>query len=294
MKLAHIYSRLIATPWFVNEATLSAITQLLQSRMNGGGLLENPAAARRSLDKSRAGSSQQRDITPAALALPVKTGSAAPSPATGTAVIPVFGVLGKHLSELETMCGGCDMGAIRQSFDAAMADPAIKQVVLYFDSPGGMATGCHELFTHMVNAKTKPLYAYTDTVCASAAYYLAAASDAIFAAPTARVGSVGTMLLVVDESAKNAAEGVKFTIFRSGAHKGLGDPSQPLTEQQTGILQGLVDQLGTRFRTDVSSARPSIAAADMEGLAYLGTEAKAKGFVDDVANDLPALLAALA
>ena len=283
MKFAQIYSRLMATPWFVNEPTLHGIARLLESRINSPG----PHSAR------RAKPSADCEEDPAADPIqPPRTPVLAESP-SAIALIPVFGVLGKHLSDMETMCGGCDMDAIREQFDEAMADPAVQSVVLFFDSPGGMAIGCHELFTHMFETKSKPLYAYADVLCGSAAYYLACAADAIFAAPTARVGSIGSMLILCDQSAKNEMEGVKFTILKSGEFKGLGDPSQPLSPAGEKALQAMVDQLGGRFRADVSRARPSIAKETMQGLAYLGEEAATLGLVDEVVLDLPALYSRL-
>lgn len=277
MRYAHIYSRLLKTPWFLDEGTLTAIMSLLESRINGsiGGSLRRARAELPLPD------GEEDDPLPA------------PPTVDGVAVIPVFGVLGKHLSEMETMCGGCDMDSIRRKFDAAMADPAIKSVVLYFDSPGGSAIGCHELFTHLFESKSKPLYAFTDTLCGSAAYYLACAADAIFTAPTAQVGSIGCMFMVCDASEAYAKQGVKFKLLKSGEWKGLGDPRVPLSKEGEGILQDIVSQLGGQFRADVSRARPSIAKSDMEGLAYLGTDAVNRKLADAVVLDLPTLLARL-
>lgn len=275
MRYAHIYSRLLSTPWFVDETTLSAITQLLQSRING----EHVARSR---------------IHVRADDMPGETPEEDPlcrmRVIDGVALIPVFGVIGKHLSAMETMCGGCDMDMVRSLFDAAMANSAVRAVVLNFDSPGGTAIGCHELFTHMFESKSKPLYAFTDATCGSAAYYLACAADAIFTAPTARIGSVGTMLVVRDDSKMLKDQGVKFTIFKSGEFKGLGHPSQPLSEKEAQIFQDMVDTLGAQFRADVSRSRPRIARADMEGLAYLGRAAVAKHFADATVLDVQTLI----
>lgn len=282
MRYAHIHSRITSTPWFIDESTLTAITQLLQSRINGTASITPLRIRNHDDNPDLEGSDDDEPDSPV------------PSAVQGVALIPVSGILGKHLSKMETMCGGCDMDAVRSRFDQAMADPAVRAVVLCINSPGGMAIGCHELFTHMYERKTKPLYAFTDTICGSAAYYLACAADSIITAPTAQVGSIGSMLIVRDDSEMLAKMGVKFSIIRSGKWKGLGHPSQPLSKEGAAILQKTVDTLGAQFRADVSRARPSLAAEEMEGLSHLGREAVARHLADEVVLDLQELLARLA
>lgn len=272
MRYAHIYSRLLSTPWFVDEATLYAITSLLQDRMNGG-------TGTRRLRAALLDPESEPEDDPAEL-----------PEVPGICVIDVCGVIGKHLSSMEVECGGCDMDRIRAQFDAAQADASVRAIVLYVNSPGGMAQGCHELFTHLMAAKQKPLYAFADVLCGSAAYYIASAADAIFCAPTARVGSIGSMLIVCDASQAYAAQGVKFTLVKSGEWKGLGDPRFPMKKEGLAHLQSGIDQLGAQFRADVSAARPSLAAEDMQGLAYFGREAVAKHLADELVLDLPTLL----
>jgi ClpP class serine protease len=267
MRYAHLYSRLISTPWFIDEGTLSGITRLIESRINGV-----PLAQDDNLKKDATNTPTSED--------------------PATLVIPIEGVIGKRLSMLEMACGGCDMDVVRQTFDAAQADPAISQVILSIDSGGGTAIGNHELFNHMLNTKQKPLYTWTDTLMGSAATYLGAASDAIFASPTSMTGSVGSYLVIRDDSVKQAREGVSFKVIRSGQFKGTGIDS-PLSEDELGHLQATIDYLGAQFRADMSNARPRIAEADMQGLTYLGEEAQAKGFVDHIVPDFNTLLAQL-
>ncbi|HVT74576.1 MAG TPA: S49 family peptidase [Lacunisphaera sp.] len=284
MRYAQIYSRLLSSPWFIDETTLTAITTLLESRMNSalpgraaGGLARRKPVAHDDNPDLEGSDDEEDDPCP----LPE---------IPGVSVIRMFGVLGKHLSALEMACGGCDMDAIARQVDQAMADPAVQKVVLYIDSPGGMAIGCHELFTHLFQSKTKPLYAYTDVLCGSAAYYIASAADALFVAPTARVGSIGTLLMVCDASKAYEEQGVKFTLLKSGEWKGLGDPRVPMSKEGLAILQNLVDKLGSQFRADVMKSRPSVDKADMEGLAYLGADAVERKLADGVVLDLATFL----
>ena len=77
---------------------------------------------------------------------------------------------------------------------AAMeADPAVKKVCLAINSPGGTVTGVEEI-ANQVRSMSKPTMAYTEGEMCSAAYWIASQSDAVFATPSARVGSIGVLL----------------------------------------------------------------------------------------------------
>src|SRR4051794_33700319 len=46
-----------------------------------------------------------------------------------TAVIPVSGILGKHLSSMEMSCGGCSMDAVKDMLEVADLSPRISKIV---------------------------------------------------------------------------------------------------------------------------------------------------------------------
>jgi signal peptide peptidase SppA len=263
MRFAHIYSRITTTPWHVDESTLIAITNLLQTRIN---------QPRQQEDEETKPSAP---ITPRTF--------------NGTQIIPLSGIIGKHLSLMESLCGGVDMEQVRAQFDAAQSDPMVERVLLHIDSPGGIAVGNHELFHHMLKNKSKPLFAFTDTVMGSAAYYIGAAADNIYATPTARVGSIGSYLVVRDISAALAREGVQLRVIRSGEFKGLGMDGK-IDDRLVAALQADIDFLGGQFRADMSLARGGLKEEDMQGLAYFGAQALEKRLIDSVVPDLFTLL----
>jgi signal peptide peptidase SppA len=280
MKYAHILSRVTGTPWFIQPSALNAITDLLESRLRMGAL----GTVRSELDK------KDDELEPNAPAYQVRSGG-------GIAIVPVRGILGKHLSMMETMCGGCDYDAVVAAVRAAAADPGITSVILALDSRGGTATGAGECFAALreIRSETgKPLYAFTDTVCASAAYYLAAACDAIFSTVSAQVGSIGSMLTVVDVSEADAKEGIKRFTFKSATMKDICNPGRPMTEEEKSFLQGQVDYIGGLFRSDMQQARPAIVGEVFEkGLFYYGGQAQALGLIDTPVASLDELIASL-
>lgn len=262
MRFAHLLSRITGTPWFITQDALENINALLESRI--AGLSTEPTA-----------NAQQ---PAASISLP------------GTAIIPIRGVIGKRLSQMEMMCGGADIDAVEAAFDAANNDASINRIVLHVDSPGGTVTGVPELAQKMYQSKRKQMVAVSDTIMGSAAYYLASAADEIVVTPTANVGSVGVVLQVRETINPVSADGrTRLKVFRSGADKVIGADA-PINEEQSAMFQARVEHLGAMFRADVVKARPSVGADSMTGLAYFGDEAVARHLADRVVPNLAAAL----
>lgn len=210
------------------------------------------------------------------------------------AVIPVHGILGKHLSSLETECGGCDVDAIRSAVDAALADPAVRALVLDFDSPGGTVTGIPELAAHLREAVThKPIFAFTSSQCCSAAYWLAASCSALFATLSADVGSIGVYMALVDDSEWWKKEGYKLELIKAGKFKALGISGQPLSDDERALLQADVDRIYAMFTADVRAGRGTVEDSTMQGQTFMGEMAVGVNLVDEIVPDLDTLLANL-
>lgn len=271
MRFAHILSRVTSSPWFISPEALGSIMSVLEARINIRA--EGPPTP--PLD------SEHR---------PANTGPAMVKTGKSVAILPVYGILAPRLDPMEAMCGGCDTEVLRENFDAANADPAIDAIVMRFDSPGGLAMGTHELFTHLYGSKQKPLYAFTDALLGSAAYYLASACDSIVCTPTSQVGGIGTIATVRVNTGK---DGTQLFVFKSGKFKDLGTSARPPTDEESAIIQGQIDRMGGWFRSDLQQARPSISPDAMEGLAYFGADAPGLGLADSVVNDFATFLASL-
>jgi ClpP class serine protease len=202
----------------------------------------------------------------------------------GTAVIPIHGTLIHHAGVMERMCGAVSYDDIRADLEAAHM--MAKRIVLDIASPGGMCIGCSETAALIQKLKADVrIDARTDSVIGSAAYYLAASCHSITATPTSIVGSVGAYSAILDQSRAMELEGLKVEVFKSGDVKGAGIPGTSLTEAQRADLQGRVDEYGRMFREWVSANRFFIEEADMQGQAYVGAEAKRRGFVDELLFD---------
>jgi len=209
------------------------------------------------------------------------------------AVIEVTGVI--HRRAGQAFCfswNGQDQ--IRSAFDEAMADRAVKAILLSFDSPGGVAAGVKELADYIAAQTDKPVYAYADGLCASAAYWLAAATGRLYAPVTATIGSIGVLQIHCDRSAANAAEGVRYTYITGGTWKASGHGNAPLSGADQAYWQGMVDQLHQIFRSDVA-AKTGVDASRPEtwgdGQVFLASKALELGLISGVVGDREALIA---
>ena len=123
-----------------------------------------------------------------------------------------------------------DSGEIGAALREAGARDDIKAVFLEIDSPGGTVAGTPELAAIVASInEQKPVYAFSSGLMASAAYWIASQARAIYATPSAQVGSIGVVQAVIDDTAALDAEGIKVEVFSVGKYKAMGAPGTPLT-----------------------------------------------------------------
>src|SRR5690606_31819803 len=119
--------------------------------------------------------------------------------------------------------GGASTVRTRRAIRSAAADKSVSAIMLLIDSPGGSVSGTSDLADDVANAKKKkPVYAYIEDTCCSAAYWVASQCSAIYANPTAIVGSIGTYMVVADYSRMAENAGVKVHCISTGKYKGAG------------------------------------------------------------------------
>lgn len=180
---------------------------------------------------------------------------------------------------------------IRSAVETAAADPSASAILLALDSPGGAVSGCKELADAIAAvARRKPCAAYADGLCASAAYWLAAATGRVFAPATAQVGSIGVVMLHADISRLNEKMGVSYSTITGGEWKAVGHENAPLTPEHRAYLQQRVNALHGIFRADVARHMGLDLAADPrawgDGQVFLASEAQRLGLVSAIVTGL--------
>lgn len=208
------------------------------------------------------------------------------------AIIPVGGPMGQGFGEFEKGAGCVDDDDLRAELEDAEDDNEIENIILNFDTPGGMVTGSIEM-CGVVEAIDKPVYAFTRGKLCSRGYMLATACDGIFATPTADVGCIGVCMSFLDLSRMADMEGIKVKVFGSGDYKGMGTPGTSLTSKQELFIQQRVMDLAKMFYSQVRNDRAQISDEDMQGQTFKGQEALDKGFIDGIMPDLNSLISFL-
>lgn len=205
------------------------------------------------------------------------------------AVIPVEGILGKRLDWFEASCGGCDCNDVAAALDLAAKSPAVQSVILDFNSPGGTVTGIPEL-GRKIAAFDKPIFAFTEVECCSAAYWLASQTDAIFATPSSVLGSVGVYLALLDESGWLEKEGLKVNAIVAGKYKLMGAPFKPLTDDERKMLQRDVNKIFDQFKAAITAQR-TLDEEFLQGQVFDGDDALKIGMVDATVEAFSEVLA---
>lgn len=202
----------------------------------------------------------------------------------GVAVIPVTGMLLNRFPYAFSFATGYN--AIRSMMTAAVADPDVKGIAFDVNSPGGMVQGCFELCDDIFAARgEKPMKAVVDGNATSAAYAIASAVGNISAPKSARIGSIGVVMMHVDVSEALDKDGVKVTQIYAGKHKVDGTPYKPLSKDMKADMQATVDGNYEDFVNLVARNRGIDAqvARDTEAKIYGAQDAKTLGLIDSVA-----------
>ena len=200
-----------------------------------------------------------------------------PSPASpllsvqdGVGVIYIHGPMLRNPDLFDQIVlGATNTEEIIAAVDEASARHDIQALFLDIDSPGGSVNGTPELAQAVAAAsKKKHIYAFSSGQMCSAAYWVASQADAIYATPSARIGSIGVILPVVDSSAAFEQAGLKVEVFAAGRFKSAGTPGTSLTEEQRSWLQSDVEETATDFRAAVLARGRKIPDEAMEGQTF--------------------------
>ncbi|MFP5226685.1 MAG: signal peptide peptidase SppA [Acidobacteriota bacterium] len=176
-------------------------------------------------------------------------------------------------------------------------DDDIKAIVLHINSPGGGAAASQEIYHEVLKireAKKKPVVASIESMGASGAYYIASATNKIYANDASVVGSIGVIMEWTNYGDLLTWAKMKPEVIHAGALKDAGDPTHAMTPEEQKYFQGLVDNMYGQFIADVAKGR-SLPADQVRGLAtgqvWTGQQALPLHLIDAAGGFRDALLA---
>ncbi len=180
---------------------------------------------------------------------------------------------------------------LAKGLDSAYKSIGLKAIVLRIDSPGGSPVQADYMYNSINYYRKKypevKIYAVCVDVCASAAYYVAAAADEIYANPSSMVGSIGVIYNgfgFVDTLQKL---GITRRLQTAGANKGFLDPFSPVNPEQAQMLQTMLNEIHGIFIERVKQGRGNRLKIDNQtfsGLFWMGQKAKERGLIDGFAS----------
>ena len=131
-------------------------------------------------------------------------------------------------------------------------------ILLYVNSGGGYTYIGDDLYLELMEYKEetgRPIYAYFDSIAASAAYYAAMSADEIYANRMTTTGSIGVYMTVYDMTELYDKLGIKEYMIKSGDNKGIGGGGQEVTEEYLAIEQAQVDEMYELFIDIIAKGR---------------------------------------
>ena len=178
-----------------------------------------------------------------------------------------------------------------KGMELAYKSPGLKAVILRINSPGGSPVQADYMYNIIRSFKheypTVKTYAVCVDICASAAYYIAAAADEIYANPASMVGSIGVLYNGFGFSDAIQKLGVSRRLQTAGKNKGFLDPFMPEVPEQKAFLQTLLNEVHQQFINKVKEGRGERLKVDdltFSGLFWTGSQARERGLIDGFAS----------
>jgi protease IV len=163
----------------------------------------------------------------------------------------------------------------------------VKAIVLRVDSPGGSVFGSELIRRELevTRAAGKPVVVSMGNTAASGGYWIATASDEIFADAATVTGSIGVFALLPTADQTLAKVGIHPAAVGTTWLRNADDPRLPLDPRLADLVQKAVDHTYREFTTKVAAARKTTADkidAVAQGRVWTGLQAKERGLVDTV------------
>lgn len=165
------------------------------------------------------------------------------------------------------------------------ADAEVSAVVFETDCPGGDVFGNEDTAQAIAELReAKPVVFYAQGWCASAGYRLASEGSLIVANVDAQIGSIGSMIILKDESGAMENSGVEEYVWVSEISP---DKVEDITSDAFDVkTQARVDENGLRFAQAIAERRgvsvEHVAANFGRGSVISAEAALAAGAVDEI------------
>ena len=174
---------------------------------------------------------------------------------------------------------------LRSQLREAEKDETVRGILLDVNSPGGMVDNVDDTARLIREiSRTKPVWAMAYNQMTSGAYWLASACNRIIATSSARVGSIGVLVVHADYSKNLEQMGVNITLIHAGSRKTEGNIYERLPEEVRKRVQASVDETYDLFTRRISEYRGMTqqAVKNTEAGIFTAAQAITHNLVDEV------------
>lgn len=200
-----------------------------------------------------------------------------------TALIDINGVIAHD----QAANANAVAGSLRRAFE----DENTKAILIKINSPGGSPVQAGYIYDEILRLRKEhtdiKIYAVIAELGASAAYYIAAAADEIYADKASLVGSIGVTAAGFGFVETIDKLGIERRNFTSGKHKSFLDPFQPLKEDEKLFWEDVMGVVHKQFINAVENGRGKrLQKTDdlYSGLIWTGEQAKEIGLIDGLGS----------
>src|SRR6266446_6862880 len=180
-----------------------------------------------------------------------------------------------------------DVDDIVRDLKSHRDNPLVRAVVIRINSPGGVVGPTQELVRAVQRLREagKPVVASLGAVAASGGYYVAVATDSIYANPGTLTGSIGVIMQMANLENLMKKVGVEYVVIKAGQFKDIGNISRPMTPEERRTLQTLLDDVHRQFIDAVAEGRKLDRARVVQfadGRVFSGAQAKSLAMIDEL------------
>ena len=169
-------------------------------------------------------------------------------------------------------------------------DQSIKAIILHVNTPGGGVAASQEIYQQVKrirDQRKKRIVASIETVGASGGYYIASATNKIFADPGSVVGSIGVIAEWVNYGDLLHWAKLKDITMKAGEFKDTGSPARDLTPAEREYIQALINDMHSQFIQAVAEGR-NLKVHEVQAIAngkvWTGTQALPLRLVDQLGD----------
>ncbi|HVJ53211.1 MAG TPA: S49 family peptidase [Aliidongia sp.] len=182
------------------------------------------------------------------------------------------------------------LSGLADQIERAFSLHGLAAVALAINSPGGspaQSALIESRIRQLADEKNIPVLAFAEDVAASGGYWLALASDEIYATEGSIIGSIGVVSAGFGFTEVLKRFGVERRVYTAGENKSMLDPFKPENPEDIERLKALQLDIHGSFKELVRRRRGARLKEDGElftGAVFTGRQAVANGLIDGIGD----------